>query len=294
MQESRPKKRWGDRRDAYKVRDLDGLHFVMNIIMGKRTENEAHITQPIDLTALNAYLARKNESEEEFKYTFFHIIVTAVLKTVYLRPKLNRFIANKNMYQRHRISTSFVVKKKFSDDGAEGLAFIYAEDGDTVDTVHERIKKVVYRERKESLANSTDVAMDFFANKCPGFISKSLVGFITWLDKHGKAPKSMVSDDPYQSSVIISNLGSIKLRCGYHHLSNWGSNSLFCVVGEKEKRPVFQEDGSYELHEFLDLGLTIDERLADGYYYARSVALLKHLCEHPELLEAPIETEVAL
>ena len=31
----------------------------------------------------------------------------------------------------------------------------------------------------------------------------------------------------------------------------------------------------------LDLGLTIDERLADGYYYSKSVRLLQYLLEHP-------------
>ena len=39
------------------------------------------------------------------------------------------------------------------------------------------------------------------------------------------------------------------------------------------------------MRETLDLGLTIDERLADGYYYSKSVRLLKYLLEHPEELE---------
>ena len=41
-----------------------------------------------------------------------------------------------------------------------------------------------------------------------------------------------------------------------------------------------------------ELGLTIDERLADGYYYSKSIRLLKHLLEHPELLDRPISEEV--
>lgn len=34
------------------------------------------------------------------------------------------------------------------------------------------------------------------------------------------------------------------------------------------------------MRETLDLGLTIDERLADGYYYSKSIRLLKYLLEH--------------
>ncbi|MFR0788389.1 MAG: hypothetical protein ACLSHM_09350 [Vescimonas sp.] len=43
------------------------------------------------------------------------------------------------------------------------------------------------------------------------------------------------------------------------------------------------------MQETLDLGLTIDERLADGYYYSKSIRLLKYLLEHPEELEKPYE-----
>ena len=46
------------------------------------------------------------------------------------------------------------------------------------------------------------------------------------------------------------------------------------------------------MKETVDLGLTIDERLADGYYYAKTVKLLKTLLENPELLEKPLNEEV--
>ena len=42
----------------------------------------------------------------------------------------------------------------------------------------------------------------------------------------------------------------------------------------------------------VDLGLTIDERIADGYYYSRTVQLLKKLLDNPELLEKPLGDEV--
>lgn len=42
----------------------------------------------------------------------------------------------------------------------------------------------------------------------------------------------------------------------------------------------------------IDLGLTIDERIADGYYYAKTVRLLKTLLENPHLLDEPLQKEV--
>lgn len=104
------KKRRGDRKDGRLLRELDSLHYITGIIYPNRCDNEAYVSLRIDLTAMNAYLAEKNKEETEFPYTMFHLVVAALLKTIMLRPKLNRFIANSNFYQRNYISASFVVK----------------------------------------------------------------------------------------------------------------------------------------------------------------------------------------
>ena len=284
------KKRRGDRRDGRLLRELDSLHFITGIIYPNRCDNEAYISVKVDLTAMNAYLAKKNETETDFPYTMFHLVVAALLKTITLRPKLNRFIVNSNFYQRNEVSAAFVVKKQFSDKGAEALAFLHGKGEFTVEDVHEYIRSQVQECRSEKVDSSTE-NMDIL-NKLPRWLGKAAVKFIMWLDKHGWVPKDMVATDPYYSSVVISNLGSIKLKCGYHHLTNWGTCSLFCIIGEKKKSPFFDENGSVSMRETLELGLTIDERIADGYYYSKSVRLLEYLLTHPEELERPISEEV--
>ena len=284
------KRRRGDRRDGVLLRELDSLHYITGIIYPNRCDNEAYVSLRIDLTAMNEYLARKNETEKDFPYTMFHLIVAALLKTITLRPKMNRFIVNSNFYQRNEVSAAFVVKKQFSDTGAEALAVLHGKDNFTVADVHEYIRSQVQECRSEKIDPTTGV-MDYL-NKIPRFISKAAIRFLMWLDKHGWVPKDIIATDPYYNSVVISNLGSIKLKCGYHHLTNWGTCSMFCIIGEKKKTAFFDEDGTMTMRETLDLGLTIDERLADGYYYSKSVRLLKYLLEHPEELEKPIKEEV--
>ena len=287
------KRRWGDRRDGVLLRDLDGMHFITPLIYPNRCDNEAYISETIDLTALNRFLEQKNAAEPEFRYTIFHAVTAALLKTITLRPKLNRFIANKNFYQRNEITASFVVKKQFADEAAEALAVVHGKPEMTLDTLHEELRSQIMDCRDASKVDSSTDSMDLF-NKMPRFLSKFIVWIITRLDILGIVPKSLIETDPYYCSVVISNLGSIKLHSGYHHLTNWGTCSLFCIIGEKSLRPVFKADGSYEMHEMLDLGLTIDERLADGYYYSGSVRLLKKLLEEPELLELPASQEIKL
>ncbi|MBQ9535889.1 MAG: 2-oxo acid dehydrogenase subunit E2 [Clostridia bacterium] len=287
------KRRLGDRKDGVLLRELDAMHFVVPNIHPNRCDNEAYISERIDVTALNEWLKRQNAQETDFPYTMFHVIVAALLKTVTLRPKLNRFIQNKNFYQRNRLSASFVVKKEFDDESEEALAFIYAEPEDTVHTVHEKIRAQIKDCRRDDVTDRSTQSMEIL-NKMPRFLSKSLVRFITWLDRHGWCPNFLIATDPYYSSVILSNLGSIKLKSGYHHLTNWGTNSLFCIIGEKKLSPFFDENGNVNMRESVDLGLTIDERLADGYYYSKSVKLLRRLLEQPELLELPMNEKVEL
>jgi len=283
-------RRLGDRRDGVLLRDLDALHFITGIIYPNRCDNEAYISVKVDLTNLQAYLDKKNADSPEFKYTFMHVIITALEKTIMLRPKLNRFIANGNFYQRNQITSSFVIKKQFDDKSEEALAFLHAAETDTVDTVHEEIRRQVTHHRSGG-SNSTGDSMDFF-NKCPRFLSKAAIHVIMFLDRHGWVPNFLIADDPYYSTVLISNLGSIRLKCGYHHLTNWGTCSIFCIIGEKKLSPYYDAQGNVTMRETLELGLTIDERLADGYYYSKSIRLLQHLLQNPELLEKPLKEEV--
>ena len=284
------KRRRGDRRDGRLLRELDSLHFITGIIYPNRCDNEAYISVKVDLTAMNDYLARKNAAETDFPYTMFHLVVAALEKTITLRPKLNRFIVNSNFYQRNEVSAAFVVKKQFSDKGAEALAFLHGKEEDTVEDVHDYIRRQVTECRSEKVDSSTE-NMDIL-NKLPRWLGKAAVKFIMFLDRHGWVPKDMVATDPYYSSVVISNLGSIKLKCGYHHLTNWGTCSLFCIIGEKKLAPYYDAEGHVTMKETLELGLTIDERIADGYYYSKSVRLLEYLLTHPEELEKPMNEEV--
>lgn len=281
-------KRWGDRKDGTLIRDIDSMHYIMPLMYPNRCDNEAFMHLRVDLTNAEKYLAEKNADDPEYKYNLFQLVVTAVLKCITLRPQMNRFIANGNMYQRNNVTAAFTVKKIFSDQGGEALARIYAKDTDTIDTIHEEIFKQVSFCRSDNKDAST-ASMDII-KKIPG---KHVIGLIArWLDRHGWMPQSIIATDPYYCSAVLTNLGSLKLDAGYHHMTNWGTNSFFCAIGLMKKRPFYAEDGSAEMRMSVDLGLTIDERIADGYYYAKTMRLLKTLLEHPELLEKPLSEEI--
>ncbi|MBQ9647876.1 MAG: hypothetical protein IJV43_05900 [Oscillospiraceae bacterium] len=284
------KKKWGDRRDATLLRDIDSMHYIMPLMYPNRCDNEAFISERIDLTNVNKYLEKKNADDPEYRYNIFQIIVTAVLKTITLRPQLNRFIANYNLYQRDSVSAAFTIKKIFTDEGDEALAFLRAKPSDNIDSIHDEIYRQVSYVRNEGKDPSTE-GMDML-QKIPLVFKKSIGVTARFLDRHGWMPRSLIETDPYQSSVVLANLGSIKLHSGYHHLTNWGTTSVFCIIGEKKPRRFELGDGTTELRDSIDIGLTIDERISDGFYCSRAVRLLKTLLENPELLELPLEEKV--
>ena len=286
-----PEKKWGDRFDATLVRDLDALHWFMPYIYPNRADNEAFIREEFDLTNLNAFLEKKNQGlDHAHRYTIFHAVAAAIVKAITLRPKMNRFIKGCRLYQRDELSLGFVVKKQFRDDGQEALAFIKFPEDTTIDTLHDRIMAEVFECRSSRQDNSTK-SMDLFT-RLPRWLMRMVMWGLHRLDFYGKVPYDLIKPDPNYASVFLTNLGSIRLNAAYHHLSNWGTNSVFVIIGEKTRKPVFHEDGTFELHDVLPIGITLDERIADGYYYAKTVRLIKKLIEQPELLDRPANEEV--
>ncbi len=286
-----PKRKWGDRSDAIWLKDIPSMNRIMPVIMPNRADNEAFVSFDLDFRPLEAYLEKKNQGRTEDKYTFFHVISCAVGKAFVLRPRMNRFVCNNKLYQKKYIDVSFTVKKKFNDKAEESLANFRFDPKETMDSYHEKIMDVIHQTKREDISDTSTGAMDLVA-KFPQWLINLIAKTVLWLDKHGWAPQSLIGTDPNHASIFLSNLGSIGLECGYHHLVNWGTNSCFIVIGKKQMKMEYKKDGTPDLHEVVPIGITLDERIADGYYYSGTVALVKELLAHPDLLDMPADTPV--
>ena len=281
------KRRWGDRRDGTLIRDIDAMHYVMPLMYPNRCDNEAFMSMAIDISKTEEYIRKFNAEHPEARLSMFDLVIAAMLKTIRLRPQMNRFIANKNVYQRNQITAAFTVKKEFRDDGDETLARVVADENDTLSDISAKVRDQIAFCKKED-DESTD-AMNVI-KKLP---FKHLIGLVArFLDRHGWMPQSVIATDPYQCSVVLSNLGSIGMNIGYHHLMNWGTTSIFVIVGTKKFKPSYHAQGNVTMKKVIDLSFTIDERISDGFYYGKSMKLLKKLLENPELMEGKLSDEV--
>ena len=281
------KRRWGDRWDARRVK-TPGLQTIMGYLWPKRTDCEVYLKDNIDATNLMAYLEKKNAEHPEYKTTLFHCALTGMARMVMERPLLKRFIQGYRMYEKNEISISFIVKRRFADDAEESLMVLFPKEDDTLDSISRHIVGEVTETRKsEHATGGIDDLINKFA-ALPRFILIPVFKIIRLLDFWGKTPKALADGDTHYSTIIASNLGSIKCPSVYHHLNNYGTNSIVITIGTLHKEEMLMQDGTKQIRDVIDVGATLDERIADGFYFARSLKLIKYIFDNPEILDKPL------
>lgn len=288
------KRRCGDRKDGIWVRDIPGLNVMMSSLYPNRCDCEVCMHEELDITKLLEYIYKKNSDDPAHKTKLFHCIVAMMVRIVNTRRYLNRFVRTNRIYERDEITVSFVAKRAFNDTAEEALVTYKAKKDHTIKDVTKfilgEVDEVRNTKNKKKDLNSTINKVA----RLPRPLLRMITGFVRWLDKYGKVPKSLTHGDPAYSTVLLSNLGSIKCPSVYHHLNNYGTNSIMMTIGTMKKKNILNSDGSIETKDVVDISVTADERIADGFYFAKSIKMLNYLCLHPEILDLPFDEDVNL
>lgn len=278
-----------DRRDARRV-DVPVMMQCCIDLKPSRKENEVYINRNIDITELVNFIEKKKA--EGIHYTYFHAFMAAIAKVLYHRPKLNRFISNRHMYEHKDILLSFVAKISLDDQSEELMLVIPIDANDNIDTIAEKIAAKVSNLRSSKADKSgANSAVDVLG-KLPNIIRVPIFGVIKLLGKFGLLPASLTDNNIYFSSMIISNLGSIRCGAIYHNLADFGTCSSLTTIGEIKDELVVNKEGVQELRKTCEFGVTIDERIGDGFYFAKSVGLIEMIVQNPQMLEEPISQPI--
>lgn len=280
-----------DRKDGKRVRNIDGMHGLMVHIKPSRANSDVYINQKIDVTNLVEYYESLKNKNPEIKYTYFHLFCTAFAKTMYNRPLLNRFVINKKYFDRNEVTISFVAKREFTDESEENFSVIKIDEKDNLDTLKNKISGEVKSIRSSKL-NNADKFMDIIG-KLPKFIKSIITALIKFADNHDLIPSSLTKDSIYHTSVIVSNLGSIGCGAIYHNLTDFGTNSILITIGEIKDEPVVI-NGKIEIRKMCEFGANLDERIADGFYFVKSLKVFEHILQNPKLMEEDANTKVKI
>ena len=280
------KKKFLDRRDGTRIKS-SGFEKIWYAVKNKRSENEVHILKEIDVTELKKYYDKQKKDNKDI--TYFHLFSTAVSKIIYNKPLLNRFVINGACYKRNDVSLSFVAKTEFTDDAKELFTVMKVNKEDNLNTISKKILGDVKKVRSNQ-GNNTDDFMDSL-KILPTFIIRLISWLIKFLDNHDLLPNSLTEGSIYHSTVLLSNLGSIHCDGIYHNLTNFGTNSIVVTIGEiKESVKVIDE--KIEKRYTCSFGITLDERIADGVYFAKCVNMLEYILNNPKLLEDRVDVKV--
>lgn len=283
------RKKLRDRKDAKRILKIDGLSQINIDLKPRRCDSDVYINQEMDLTNLVKYIEAKKKINENISY--FHAFVTAFGKVFYNRPKMNRFVANRHIYEHNNVVISFVAKVSFDDKSEEIMIMVPIEKEDNLETISKKIKLKVDNIRKGKIKKEgANSAIDILA-KLPNIIRIPIIGLFKWFDKKGLLPNFLVKDNLYYSSLLVSNLGSINCGAIYHNINNFGTCSALATMGEiKDKEIII--NGKKQQRKICEFGINLDERIADGYYFVKSIKLLQYLFNNPKLLQIRADDKI--
>ncbi len=271
----------GRRNDADAVSGIKLYHRIFPYLMDKRNDALVYYPVTIDMTKSLQFIRRRNMHAGEHKYQLFTVIAAALVRTIALKPALNRFVVGHRFWQRRELSFNFVVKQSYSETGAQRNALVRCEPDMTFEEIAALMRNAVSQARNDDESREERVLAAFF--RLPHLLRRLLLSVLRGLDAAGRYPKSLGRIDGLHASAFIANLGSIGLPSPLmHHLYNWGTTSLFVSFGRLERtRDGYRESG------IMKFGFTIDERIAEGYYFMRSMKLFQYFLENPHMLEQP-------
>ena len=271
-----------DRVDGRRIRDPGPFHAILPFLMRGRNESAVYYSKDMDVEAAVRYVHRRNAGSGERRFTLFGLILAAAAQTFVLKPRLNRFVHGRSLYERNSLKFSFIVKKRLTEDAKETTAQVSFPKDVTIDTAADIIAREVAQARGEGMTPDEKEAS--IIHRIPFgkfFVSRTF----RLLDRFNIAPKFMLESDPLYSSAFFANLGSIGLDTPFHHLYEWGTASLFVVVGRLFQKESRGSDGLLRRKNYINIKMSLDERIADGLYFARSAALFQRLIQHPERME---------
>ena len=278
------KRRFGDRKDGYKLRKADPFFRIIPYLMKERSDAQVFFEDRVYLEDTDKLIRQLRD--EGHAVGFLHVVIASMVRVISQRPKINRFVAGKKTYARKEISFSIAIKKDMAEDTEETTIKIIFEPTDTIYDVIEKINKLIDENKNTENKNNTDKAAKFFSI-LPGFLINWSLNLVRFLDAYGKLPRFLTELSPFHSSVFITDLGSLGIKGVYHHIYNIGTNTIFLAFGTKTKEQFIDQDNSVTIKKSMDIKVVVDERVVDGYYFAKSIKLAKRIMANPSQLLLP-------
>jgi hypothetical protein len=267
---------FGRRPDATRVTDLNTMRRFMPFISRRRNDSLFLMRQDIDAEAALEFLEKVNrERPPDRPITLFHMLLRSCANVIFRRSGVNRFVKGYTLWQRDGTWITFSAMREIKD----GSPMLTIKRQFSKEESFEEMVDAIYDQLnagRKGKKTTSDKEMNL-ALILPGFVIAVIMWVMRIADRFGMLPKSMIDSDPLFSTLFLANLGSINYPSGFHHLWEYGTISMFGVMGRIET-------GSDGRRKF-QMAYTYDERIEDGLYSYITLEQMKAAIENPDLLD---------
>ena len=282
---SKYKRRFGDRKEGRLLRSLPAFAKFVPFIMPTRNDACNQYEESFEMSDVDRRL-RKLRVDGYKGIGILHFIIAAYIRGVSMLPGMNRFVVGRRIYARDNIEVVMTVKRSLAIDATETTIKVVFEPTDTIFDVYRKMNEKIDEIKTVEGNNNTEDVADAMC-KAPRFLLRFALTILRIMDYFGWLPQSLLDASPFHGSMIITDLGSLRIGPVYHHIYNFGTLPVFISFGAKRHAYELDRHGNMVDRKYVDCKFVMDERTVDGHYYAQFLQAFRYICQHPEIVETP-------
>ena len=279
------RRRFGDRKEGRLIRSLPGFNKFIPFIMPQKNDRFIHYEESFEVTPLDRRLRAMRVAGYK-GIGILHFLIACYVRAVSMLPGVNRFVAGRRIYARNWIEVVMTVKRSISLEATETTIKVVFEPTDTIFDVYRKMNEKIEEIKTSDEDNNTEELANFFA-RMPRFLLRFALTVIRVMDYFGWLPQAILDASPFHGSMIITDLGSLRIGPVYHHIYNFGTLPVFIAFGAKYHKYELNRKGEMVDNKYIDTKLVLDEGIVDGHYYAQLLQAFRYMFQHPEIVEAP-------
>ena len=279
------RRRFGDRKEGRLLRSLPGFAKFIPFIMPQRNDRFVQYEESFEVSELDRCLRRLRV--EGYKgIGILHFMIAAYIRGISMMPGLNRFVVGRRIYARNNIEVVMTVKRALTIDSQETTIKVVFDPSDTILDVYRKMNQAIDEIKSSDENNGTEDVADAFA-RLPRFLIRFAIALLRVMDYFGWIPMSLLNVSPFHGSMIITDLGSLRIGPVYHHIYNFGTLPVFIAFGAKRHAYELNRRGEVEDHKYVDCKFVIDEGIVDGHYLAQFLQAWRYMFAHPDIVVSP-------
>ena len=287
MPERFVRRRMTDRRDGRRLRTISPIFQLSPFAVREPSDAACSFTDSVDAAPVEAWL-RLRRSEGTENMALLHVVIAAYIRTIAMRPALNRFVAGRFIYARDGIDVVLSSGGSGTAD-ANGLSVtVHFQSSDTVYDVYRKINARVDNLKADQSADRLERAAGTLV-KTPRFILRGAMAVLRWLDYHGWLSRSLTEKSPYHGSVLISDEGAFHLPPVQRGLNSIGALPVALSLGRVRTAAEPDKSGQLQERKYIDFAVTFDGRIADTAYVGSAFRYFRYFLKNPEALETAPE-----